>query len=46
MARRKMKLPPAEQPFVVKKSKIAGKGAFASRTIEIGLYLPDRKSVV
>lgn len=48
MARRKMKLPPAEQPFVVKKSKIAGKGAFASRTIEKGEriveYLGERVS--
>jgi SET domain-containing protein len=37
MARRKVKkqLPP-DQPFVVRKSRIAGKGAFATRTIEKG----------
>ncbi len=48
MARRTLKLPPAEQPFEVRKSKIAGLGAFATRGIRKGEriveYLGDRVS--
>lgn len=48
MARRALKLPVAVQPFVVKKSRIAGKGAFATRDIKKGEriveYLGERVS--
>lgn len=47
MGRRSLK-PPAEQPFVVRRSKIAGKGAFATRDIKKGEriieYLGERVS--
>jgi SET domain-containing protein len=47
MARRPLKLP-LDQPFVVKKSRIAGRGAFATRNIEKGEriveYLGERVS--
>lgn len=51
MARRPLKKPfvlPLDQPFVVRKSKIAGKGAFATRDVEKGEriveYLGERVS--
>ncbi len=48
MARRTLRLPPEEQPFVVRKSKIAGLGAFATRKIRKGEriieYLGERVS--
>jgi SET domain-containing protein len=48
MARRTLRLPPAEQPFEVRKSKIAGLGAFATRDIKKGEriieYLGERVS--
>lgn len=36
MARRSVASPPEQQPFVVKRSRIAGKGAFATRDIAKG----------
>ena len=36
MARRTLMILPLDQPFVVRKSRIAGRGAFATRTIEKG----------
>jgi SET domain-containing protein len=48
MARGPLKLPQGEQPFEVRKSKIAGKGAFATRAIKKGEriveYLGERVS--
>lgn len=48
MARRPLRLPPEEQPFEVRKSRIAGKGAFATRAIKKGEriveYLGERVS--
>ncbi|MEA3246527.1 MAG: SET domain-containing protein-lysine N-methyltransferase [Gemmatimonadota bacterium] len=48
MARRTLRLPPEEQPFEVRKSKIAGLGAFATRDIRKGEriveYLGERVS--